>query len=161
MRNFQQKKSRGRGGPSFDHGEHLHFLFGGRNGEDIVKVQGSESAGILMSTRLAAQCTELILGGQRIKFLRKFILYCIRRGARSIFEFGAKIKKIVGIFYNLFKSFDFDEIDNNLDSSETCNYIEQKKRREKKYVNTLLFYGILIEYSIASLREWTYTRFPL
>lgn len=53
--NFEQKKkSRGRG-PSFvtfDHGDHLHILFGGRNGENV---QGNESVLSLMHTLQDAQ----------------------------------------------------------------------------------------------------------
>jgi hypothetical protein len=120
---------------SFDHGDHIHVLFGSSGGGGnstrtrgrITRFLSTNSAGI----------AESIITMQRVKHLRKFLLYCIRYGVEGTHVYGSPrhpdLAEILETLKQLFKDRDPNEV---IQMAGCEPYAEHKKDTKTKRIGS-------------------------
>ena len=157
-----QATNRGKPSPNFitfDHGTHYHVLYASDDRGGNGARQRGRIAAYLGAT--VAGSTEINSTHSKIQFLRRFILYCIRKGIETANRYGTRInqemKEAYGIFQELFHNRDPNEIQKEI--KECKKYIEEEetfqrlgKNKRRNMVDTIT--DIIRQYNIKTNADW-------
>nr|AJI02597.1 non-structure protein 1 [Mosquito densovirus HB-3] len=116
---------------TFDHGNHLHILFSSSSsGGNSTRVR-TRITRFLSAT--SAGNAEATITFSRVKFLRNFILYCIRYGIETTHIYGNKVQKQLTEAMDTFKILFEDRDPNDVILDAKCKlYHEEKKEYKQK-----------------------------
>lgn len=105
---------------TFDHGDHYHFLFTVSHENNVARSINRILAAIGAINQSIAEANNTL---QRVRMLKRFIYYCIRKGIRTFKAFGNISSDIIRIIKDL-----SNNTQEETDGLEPCEmYIEQKK----------------------------------
>ena len=154
-----KKKNQGPCFATFDHGDHYHIIYSSSNATNYTRHRSRIGAFLHLNH---SGITESIITTQRIKYLRQFILYCLRNGLDSIIQYGNKPNIHINDLIKKLKSEKKTNKFENIITSNICKqYIENIKEnsfsrlgkiKKKNIVETI---ETLVEkYNITSKSEW-------
>lgn len=116
---------------TFDHGDHIHILFSSSNtGGNSTRVR-TRITKFLSAT--SAGSAEATITFSKVKFLRNFILYCIRYGIETVNIYGNKIQQQLTEAMDTFKILFENRDPNDVILEAGCKlYHEEKKDNKQK-----------------------------
>jgi hypothetical protein len=144
---------------TFDHGTHYHILYASDDRGGNGARQRGRIAGHLGAT--TAGNTEINATNNKVRFRRRFILYCIRNGIETANKYGTRINKEMReayeIFMDLYNTRDPNDI--HMEIGRCKQYIEDAKhdtrigkQRRKNIVDTIM--DLLNQYNINTNTDW-------
>ena len=144
---------------TFDHGDHYHILYASDERGGNIARQRNRIANYLGAT--AAGITEVTSTNNKVRFLRRFIQYCICNGIKTANKYGIRIteemREAYEIFQTLYNNRDPNEI--NKDLTKCKGYIEDAKEnariskvRRRNVVDTIQ--DLLQQHDINTNTEW-------
>ncbi|AYH52678.1 NS1 [Aedes albopictus densovirus] len=116
---------------TFDHGDHIHILFSSSNtGGNSTRVR-TRITKFLSAT--SAGSAEATITFSKVKFLRNYILYCIRYGIETVNIYGNKIQQQLTEAMDTFKVLFENRDPNDVILDAGCKlYHEEKKEYQQK-----------------------------
>jgi hypothetical protein len=145
---------------SFDHGDHTHILFGCSGGSGNATLSRGRMTRFLSAN--SAGIAESIITMQRIKHLRKFLLYCIRYGIERTHLYGSPNNPHLSHGLDIFKQLFKDRDPNEVIHMAGCEpYAEMRKDVKTKrlgnakstHLADIIIHKIL-ETNVMSAQEW-------
>lgn len=116
---------------TFDHGDHIHILFSSSNtGGNSTRVRTRITKFL---SALSAGNAEATITFSKVKFLRNYILYCIRYGIETVNIYGNKIQQQLTEAMDTFKVLFENRDPNDVILDAGCKlYHEEKKEYQQK-----------------------------
>lgn len=143
---------------SFDHGDHLHIVYPGtKSGNNITR---SRTRIIKYLGATPEGSTEAIATTVKVKWIRNFLLYCIRYGIETTALYGSTIRSTLSEVNNLFKELFSAEDPNNIIQNMCPGYEERGKERRhrnrgKKMENLVdIIRSNIAKYQVETAQQW-------
>lgn len=144
---------------AYDHGDHYHILYASDTGGGNAARQRNRILGYLRATPTGH--SECLATHTTVKFLRNYILYCIRKGHSSQYVFGAKVNEAMNEAITYYNEM-YIQPDGALEETlQHCRqYIEEKKIENKRISHTkinnitLMLWDMCEKYDLYTATDW-------